>query len=59
MSQTKAYAEILSKPEEFKQAERDLLYKTKMDEKEISREKAQEILSAFENLWNIKAALTF
>lgn len=59
MSQQKSYFEILAKPEEFKKVENDLLYRIKMDEKEISIEKGKEFISAIETMWNIKASFKF
>lgn len=56
MSETKSYFQVLAKPEEFKDAEKRLLYQIKMDESEMTPQKAREMMSTFETIWNIKAS---
>lgn len=56
MSETKSYFQVLAKPEEFKDAEKKLLYQVKMDESEMTPQKAREMMSTFEAIWNIKAS---
>ncbi|AQM73071.1 hypothetical protein B1750_gp090 [Noumeavirus] len=56
MSETKSYFQVLAKPEEFKDAEKKLLYQIKMDESEMTPQKAREMMSTFETIWNIKAS---
>ena len=58
MSQTKSYFQVLATPEEFKDAEKKLLYQIKMDESEMAPHKARELMSTFETIWNIKASFT-
>ena len=58
MSTQKSYFQVLAKPEEFKEAEKKLLYQIKMDESEMTPQKARELMSTFETIWNIKASFT-
>lgn len=56
MSETKSYFQVLAKPEEFKEAEKRLLYQIKMDESDLTPQKAREMMSTIETVWNIKAS---
>nr|WNL49646.1 hypothetical protein MarFTMF_130 [Marseillevirus sp.] len=59
MSQQKSYFQILSTPEEFKDAEKKLLYQIKMDESDLTPQKAKEHVNLISAMWDIKAVLKF
>ncbi|ADB04187.1 hypothetical protein C8_450 [Cannes 8 virus] len=59
MSQQKSYFQILPTPEEFKEAEKKLLYQIKMDESELTPQKAKEHVSLISTMWDLKAVLKF